>query len=294
MCGIAGIAGIDNVTERLVDAIQNLEYRGYDSCGVAIVSDGKKSRISIKKNIGGVEEVSTLERFTTLKGKTGIAHTRWATHGGVTKENAHPHQSCDKRFSAAHNGIISNYTALRKSLIKEGHKFISETDTETIVHLMEKFYGQYKDVEKAFLSMLGRLEGTYAILLISTEEPDRIYCARKESPLIIGKGNGSNYIGSDFNAFISHTKDAVIMEDGEYAIVTAKSFVHKNITTGKQIKRSVTQITWDPEMAQKGGFPHFMLKEMYDQPKVVTNALDIDKDSIRDLAKVMSGKKKIY
>ena len=292
MCGIAGIISLDNITDKLIGSIKSLEYRGYDSCGIAVINGS--ARAMVRKNIGAVEDVRGRERFSELKGNVGIAHTRWATHGGVTKENAHPHSSCDGAFTITHNGIISNYSKLREGLRKKNHVFKSETDTEVIVHLIEDHYARVGSVEKAFVSAIKELDGTYAIALISTHKPDRIYCARKESPLIIGLGTDANYIGSDFNAFIEHTKSAVIMDDNEYAIVTPDSYSLKSLANGRIISRPVQEIMWDSEMAQKGGFPHFMLKEIYEQPQVVRNALDIDRRKIQELAEEVAGKSRFY
>ncbi len=283
---------LEDVGDELVNSIRRLDYRGYDSCGLAVLNG--KATAQIRKNIGAVDEVKDKERFNELKGNIGIAHTRWATHGGVTKENAHPHASCDKAFSVTHNGIVSNYLSLRAALEKKGHTFLSETDTEVIVHLVEDKFKKLKSVEKAFVSALRDIDGTYAIALISSHETKNIYCARNESPLIIGLGDNANYIGSDFNAFIAYTKSAIIMDDGEYAIVTYDNYSLKRLDTGESISRNVQEIMWDSEMAQKGGFPHYMLKEIYEQPQVVLNALDIDADGIKALAKIITAKEKIY
>jgi glucosamine--fructose-6-phosphate aminotransferase (isomerizing) len=212
----------------------------------------------------------------------------------VTKANAHPHTSCGKGFSITHNGIISNYTKLRAKLLKLGHKFSSDTDTEVIVHLIEEYYKKLKSVEKAFVSALRDLDGSFGIALVTKHEPDRIYCARFESPLLIGLGDDANYIGSDFNAFIHHTKNAVFLEDGEYSIVTHDSYLIKRITTGETVTRAVQELMWDSEMSEKGGFPHYMLKEIYDQPQIVENALKIDRKLIRKFAKMALEKRKFY
>lgn len=283
MCGIAGVISLGEVAERLVKCIHNLEYRGYDSCGVAMVNGGPQ--VHVRKNIGAVGEVSEKERFSTLSGHTGIAHTRWATHGAVTKENAHPHSSCGADFSITHNGIISNHERLRSRLSRDGHKFVSDTDTEVIVHLVEDYFKKTNSVEKAFVAAIRELEGTYAVAMITSHEPDRIFCVRKESPLIIGLGADANYVASDFNAFIDHTKRVVFIEDDEYAQVTHDSHSIKSISTGEPVARDVLELPWDSEMAQKGGFPHYMLKEIYEQPIVVNSALDIDEERIRDLAR---------
>ncbi|MDP7554754.1 MAG: class II glutamine amidotransferase, partial [Nitrospinota bacterium] len=204
-------------------SIRNLEYRGYDSCGVAVLNG--RGKITVKKNIGSVDEVNEGEKLTKSKGFVGIAHTRWATHGRVTKANTHPHLSCHKEFACVHNGIISNYRALKNLLAKKGHKFLSETDTEVIAHLLEDFYNTTGNVEKTFLKTLNKLEGTFAIAMITTFDSDRLYCAKKESPLILGIGDDANYIGSDSNAFIDFTKNSIVLDDFEYAIVSKDSYV---------------------------------------------------------------------
>lgn len=292
MCGIAGVVALGNISDKLVKSIRNLEYRGYDSCGIAIINGS--GRPSIRKNIGSVEEVSDKESFLTLHGNVGIAHTRWATHGGVTKLNAHPHSSCDGMFTVVHNGIVSNYISLRQKLEKKGHVFVSETDTESIAHLIEWHYTRLKSVEKAFIAALNDLDGTYAVALLTSHEPDRIYCARKESPLILGLGVDENYIGSDFNAFIENTKSAVILDDNEYAIVTHDGYVVKRISSGEMVVKQVLEIMWDSEMAQKGGFPHYMLKEIHEQPQVVRSVMSIEEDRLMEFAGAMAGKSRLY
>jgi glucosamine--fructose-6-phosphate aminotransferase (isomerizing) len=286
MCGIAGITSLGDIGPRLVKCIHNLEYRGYDSCGIAMVNGG--AEVHVLKNTGSVAEVSEKERFTSLSGATGIAHTRWATHGSVTKENAHPHLSCGRDFSITHNGIISNHERLRGRLARDGHKFLSQTDTEVIVHLVEDYFRGTKSVEKAFVAAIRELEGTYAVAMITTHEPDKIFAVRKESPLILGLGGDANYVASDFNAFIDHTKRAVFIEDGEYAVLTHDSHIIRNISTGEAVARDVIELPWDSEMAQKGGFPHYMLKEIYEQPTVVNTALDIDQAKIVALAELIA------
>ncbi len=293
MCGISGIisSGPNNVSPQLLSSIRNLEYRGYDSCGIA-VNNGQK--ISIRKNIGFVDEVNDKEGLSEMVGNMGIAHTRWATHGPVSQANTHPHPSCKQDFACVHNGIISNYRALKESLQKEGHTFLSETDTEVIVHLMEKSYAEIGDVEKAFVSMLEQLEGTYAVALISVYEKDRIYCAKCESPLILGLGEETNYIGSDFNAFIEYTKTAVIMETGEYAIVTGDNYTIKETKSGKPLKKEILEMSWDAEMSKKGGYPHYMLKEIYEQSQAIVNAMGIDVVKIREIAQAMAQSERTY
>jgi len=291
MCGISGIAGFKNIAVPLLDSIRHLEYRGYDACGIAILG---LHGIEVRKNIGSVDEVNERERLSEPDGKLGIAHTRWATHGGVTKENTHPHLSCKSDFALVHNGIISNYRELKKELIKEGHKFYSETDTEVIVHLVEKYFAPSKDTEKAFIKAIKRLEGTYAIAMIAIYEKDKIFCAKKESPLVIGLGGDTNYIGSDFNAFIDYTKNAVVLDDDEYAIVSKDRYFIKNTTNGETVRKKITEIHWDSDMAKKGGYPHYMLKEIYEQPQCIINASQVDKQHIKKISDMIMESKKTY
>jgi glucosamine--fructose-6-phosphate aminotransferase (isomerizing) len=291
MCGISGIIASKNIAEDLVKAIQNLEYRGYDSCGVAILGP---EGIQIRKDIGTVEEVNQREALTDPIGKVGIAHTRWATHGGVAKTNAHPHISCQGDFALVHNGIISNYRELREELVKEGHCFRSETDTEAIVHLLEKFFQQTADLEEALIRTLKQLEGSYALAIISIHQPDKIFCARKESPLILGVGQEANYIGSDFNAFIEFTRNAIVLEDGEYAILDKDHYVVKNTFTREIVSKEILTLHWDIESAKKGGFPHYMLKEIFEQPQSITQALQIDPAQIRKLAHLIADSHNSY
>lgn len=278
MCGITGAVGLKDISNQLFEGIRNLEYRGYDSCGVAMMN-GQRS-IVVKKNVGYVEDVYKKENVLHHKGNTGIAHTRWATHGQVTKGNTHPFLSCDKKFAVVHNGIISNYLVLRKQLQAEGHKFGSDTDTEVVPHLLEKYYQETGAVEAAFVSTLRQLEGSFAIAFICLPQPDLIYCARRESPLLLGIDDEVKYVGSDFNAFIDHTKNAVILDDDEYAIVSKDAYMVKSSITQEEISKPVTRIEWDSETTRKGGYPHYMLKEIYEQPQTISNALDVDEKNL--------------
>jgi glucosamine--fructose-6-phosphate aminotransferase (isomerizing) len=285
MCGITAAVGLKNISESLFEGIRNLEYRGYDSCGVALMNG---SKILTKKNIGGVEEFYRKEHVLLQKSKLGIAHTRWATHGKVTRNNTHPFSSCDGKFAVVHNGIISNFRALKASLKKEGHKFQSETDSEVIPHLLEKFYRLEKNVEEAFLKTLHLLEGSFAIVFITAHERDQIYCAKKEAPLMLGIGDETKFVSSDFNAFIDHTKNAVIIDDGEYAIVSKDSYVVKNYLTGEEVDKSITKIDWDSETSKKGGYPHYMLKEIYEQPQTIANALELESSGLDEIVEMIS------
>jgi len=291
MCGISGAVGLKNISELLFEGIRNLEYRGYDSCGVALIN---KSRLLIKKDIGGVEEFYRKHNVLQHKSKIGIAHTRWATHGKVTKENTHPFTSRDGNFAVVHNGIISNYRPLKAQLQKEGFKFTSETDTEVLAHLLEKFYKRSRNVEKAFLKMLNLIEGTYAIALISTYHPEQIFCAKKESPLMLGIGDEIKFVGSDFNAFIDHTKNAVILDDGEYAILSRDTYVVKDLLSKEEVTKPITKIEWDSETSKKGGYPHYMLKEIYEQPQTITNALDLEESGLDEIVDLFVNSKSSY
>ena len=291
MCGISGAVGLKNISELLFEGIRNLEYRGYDSCGVALIN---KSRLLIKKDIGGVEEFYRKHNVLQHKSKIGIAHTRWATHGKVTKENTHPFTSRDGNFAVVHNGIISNYRPLKAQLQKEGFKFTSETDTEVLAHLLEKFYNRSRNVEKAFLKMLNLLEGTYAIALISTYHPEQIFCAKKESPLMLGIGDEIKFVGSDFNAFIDHTKNAVILDDGEYAILSRDTYVVKDLLSKEEVTKPITKIEWDSDTSKKGGYPHYMLKEIYEQPQTITNALDLEESGLDEIVDLFANSKSSY
>ena len=291
MCGINGVVGLNNISEVLFEGIRNLEYRGYDSCGVALMS---KNDLMVRKDIGGVEEFFRKQNILSAKSRIGIAHTRWATHGTVTNSNTHPFKSCDDAFAVVHNGIISNYRFLRDGLIGEGHKFNSDTDTEVIPHLLEKFYKKHKSVETALVKTLNILEGTFAIAVISTYHPDQIFCARRESPLMLGIGDELKFVGSDFNAFIDYTKNAVIMEDGEYAILSRDSYVVKSFLTREEVIKSITKIEWDSETTKKGGYPHYMLKEIYEQPQTINTALELDSKVMDEMVDMIHKSENIY
>jgi glucosamine--fructose-6-phosphate aminotransferase (isomerizing) len=228
------------------------------------------------------------------EGTVGIAHTRWATHGEVTRANAHPHVSCSGDFALVHNGIISNYRHLREELASEGHQFRSSTDTETIVHLVEKYHRAMGSVERAFVKALGRLEGSYAVALVSVHEPDRVYCARHESPLLIGTKPSATFLGSDFNAFLGFTRSAIALEDGEYAVLLPGEVVVKDLATRAPVDKTSFSIDWNVEAAKKGGYPHFMLKEIHEQPETVARALEVDAAAIDELARSIARYRRTY
>ena len=291
MCGISGVVGLKSISELLFEGIRNLEYRGYDSCGVALMN---KTRLIIKKDIGGVEGFYRKHNVLQLKSKIGIAHTRWATHGKVTRNNSHPFTSSDGNFAVVHNGIISNHRPLRDQLQKEGFKFSSETDTEILAHLLEKFYKRSQNVEKAFVKTLNLIEGTFALAFISSYLPEQIFCAKRESPLMLGIGDEIKFVGSDFNAFIDHTKNAVILDDGEYAILSRDTYVVKSLLSKEEVTKPIIKIEWDSETSKKGGYPHYMLKEIYEQPQMVSNALDLEASGLDEIVDLFARSRNSY
>ena len=260
MCGIIGYNGFRNADNVLIEGLKRLEYRGYDSAGIGVIGKNLK----VFKEVG---EISKLEKdIPKLDGTIGIGHTRWATHGGVNKENAHPHLSGNKKIAIIHNGIIENFKKLRENLEKQGVKFQSQTDTEVIAHLIEKSYTG--NIQDAVVSALKKIQGSYALLVISSDEPDKIIGARKESPLVIGVGDNENFLASDIPALLKYTNRVVYLDDGEICVLeknNIKIFNDKN----REIKKEENLIKWDFKDAEKSGFSHFMLKEIYDQPDTV-------------------------
>ena len=281
MCGISGIVDLEPIGTRLFTSIRNLEYRGYDSCGIATLHEGQ---INARKNTGGVDEVNSTEQLDQLPGTIGIAHTRWATHGGVTQENAHPHLSMRNEFAIAHNGIISNYQRLREQLVQQGFEFRSLTDSEVISNLLENAFYEEQDVEQALQSTLKKLEGTFGLVMISLHDPERIYAAKRESPLMVGLGEGTNYVGSDINAFLEYTRRAWVLEDGEYAVLGRERVIIRKFPSGKVVQKQVLQIEWDLETTKKGGHSHYMIKEIFDEPQTIRQVLKVPDEQIQKLA----------
>ena len=291
MCGISGIVNSENIGRNLFNSIRNLEYRGYDSCGMAMLNEGK---LDLRKNIGGIDEVNALENLDKMQGSIGIAHTRWATHGGVTKENSHPHLSYKQEFVIVHNGIISNYQELRERLISQDVVFESLTDTEVFVNLLEESYAELKDLERAFLAALQQIEGSYSIVMLSTHDPEHLYCVKKESPLLLGLGEGCNYVGSDLNAFLEYTRQAIVLDDGEYVVLGRDDYQIRNVQTGEIVEKVVMHIDWDVETSKKGGYSHYMLKEIFDEPQTVLQALKIPREQISGLAEMFTEASRAY
>lgn len=269
MCGIIGcILDNKNAAPVLLECVKRLEYRGYDSVGIATSG----SEIKIKKDKGKIDNVQESLNLTNLPGEMGIAHVRWATHGLPTKENAHPHTDCKNKIAVVHNGIIENYKELRSKLVKEGHIFKSETDTEIIPHLIEKYMDEGNNFEISVRLAVENLKGSYALAAISCDEPNKVVGVRKESPLIVGKGETEFFIASDAPAILQHTNNIIYLDDNEMVILTEDGITIKN-SDGNIIRKEVFVIDWTPDMAEKGGYNHFMLKEIYEQPEAVKNTL---------------------
>ncbi len=288
MCGIAGYIGDKNTPEILVEMLKRLEYRGYDSAGIACISDNS---VIVYKDRGVVSEVMDKPDRKQIHSKVGIAHTRWATHGEPSKSNAHPHVDCTGSFVVAHNGIIENYRDLKAELIDKGHRFESDTDTEVIPHLIEELYAG--SFEEAFRNSLDKLRGSFAIAAISKNEPDRILIARKDSPLIVGLGDGENFIASDAPAVLPYTKKILILDDFDYGIVSKDQVILKDIQTGNEITRDIHEIQWDITRAEKEGYPHFMLKEIFEEPTAVEDAMKTLHD-VEYVAKKLKKYQRIY
>ena len=264
MCGIVGYTGAQQASPLLLEGLKKLEYRGYDSAGIAVVKDGKISLSKVTGRIANLSEKTDGGRL--LPGCTGIGHTRWATHGAPTDTNAHPHVSNDGRFAVVHNGIIENYLELREELTEKGYRFSSETDTEVIVHLVEMYYAG--DFRQAVMKASARLEGSYALGIVCADEPDRILVVREASPLILGVGVGENFFASDVTALVAYTRNAIYLEDGQFAELTPHS-IQVFDCTGNPVPKKISRITWDIQAAEKGGYAHFMLKEIMEQPRAV-------------------------
>lgn len=264
MCGIVGYIGFNQASDFLLDGMAKLEYRGYDSAGIAVI--GPENVIKIQKKVGRLANLEAIVKADPNEGTVGIGHTRWATHGRPSDMNAHPHASEDGKFAVVHNGIIENYMPLKEDLIEKGYHFKSETDTEVVAHLLEDMYDG--DFVSTVRRMLDRVDGAYALEIICADEPDKIICTKKENPLVIGLGKGENFVASDIPAIINYTRDTYILNDGELAIVTRDN-VSVFDCKGNTIDKEVFHVNWNAEAAEKGGYEHFMLKEIHDQPKAV-------------------------
>ena len=274
MCGIVGYIGDDKAINFLLQGLSKLEYRGYDSAGIAVDCG---ENVFVEKAVGRLDALK--EKLTNQKvdGVIGIGHTRWATHGRPSDRNAHPHTDCSGKFVVVHNGIIENYMSLKEGLISRGHKFISETDTEVVPHLLEEVY--QGDFEKAVREVLNKIEGSYSLVFMSKDNPDTLICAKQDNPLVVGLGEGENFIASDIPAIISKTRKTYILNDGEIAVVKKDSVKITN-RKGEILDKKIFNVNWNAEAAEKGGYEHFMLKEINEQPKAVRDTMSkrISKD----------------
>jgi glucosamine--fructose-6-phosphate aminotransferase (isomerizing) len=277
MCGIVGYIGPKDPVPILVDGLKHLEYRGYDSAGVAVLEGGA---LATERAAGKIVNLQEKLRLKPLKGSYGLGHTRWATHGRPTEENAHPHTDCKGQVVVVHNGIIENYLILKEELKRRGHEFRTETDTEIVAHLLEE---QGDDLELAMRAVCARLKGIFALAAASTRDPGRIVAARMGPPLVVGLGRDENFIASDIPAILHHTRDMVFLDDGEIAVVTDRRVAFSDLQGTPRVK-SATRITWDPIQAEKAGFKHFMQKEIFEQPRAIqdtlTGRLSLDRNRV--------------
>lgn len=267
MCGIVGYIGPQQATAIVLDGLRKLEYRGYDSAGIATIDQGK---INICRAEGKLLNLEKKLVEQPLTGQPGIGHTRWATHGRPSEINAHPHYAGG--FVVVHNGIIENYLDLKTRLRDQGHTFNSDTDTEIVAHLIEQYYRECRDFESAVRKALGDVRGAYAVAILSEQEPDKLIAAKQGSPLVVGQGQGEFFVASDIPAMLAHTREMIFLEDGELVVFTAEQMA---VTTldGTPVEKTTKTITWSPVMAEKGGFRHFMLKEIYEQPRAIADTI---------------------
>jgi glucosamine--fructose-6-phosphate aminotransferase (isomerizing) len=286
MCGIVGYVGKKSVVPVIIEGLRKLEYRGYDSAGIAVAgcanesgangdaagANTKTGALQLRRAEGKLRNLEEVIRLKPMEGSYGIGHTRWATHGRPTEENAHPHRDCTGKIVVVHNGIVENYLSLKKKLIEEGHKFSTETDTEVIAHLIEKALAQANGhkitLEDAVRKTVKQLTGVFALGVLSEDNPDKLIAARNGPPVVIGMGDNEYFVASDVTALLSHTRNIYFLHDGDMAILTP-SGVQLTDFDGKPVVREIQHVTWDPIMAEKGGFKHFMLKEIYEQPRAV-------------------------
>jgi glucosamine--fructose-6-phosphate aminotransferase (isomerizing) len=264
MCGIVGYIGARKAVPIILDGLKRLEYRGYDSAGIAVLE--QDDVLAVRRAQGKLRNLEDVLRLSPIDGTYGIGHTRWATHGRPTEENAHPHRDCHGDIVVVHNGIVENYLALKQQLTAEGHRFCTETDTEVIAHLVEKYYDG--NLENAVRDAVRKLTGVFALSVISRKDPRKIVAARQGPPVVVGLGDGEYFVASDVPAILSHTRDMFFLADGDVAVLT-EGGVHLTDFNGRPVKRQVSHILWDPIMAEKGGYKHFMLKEIFEQPRAV-------------------------
>ncbi|MEM2015830.1 MAG: glutamine--fructose-6-phosphate transaminase (isomerizing) [Candidatus Methanomethylicia archaeon] len=293
MCGIIGFIGKDDIANKIIlDGLKRLEYRGYDSVGIAVISGG--NRLIVKKDAGKIGEVHSKLNFLEPKSNIAIGHVRWATHGAPTMENAHPHVDCSGDIAVVHNGVIENFLELKRELEDKGHRFRSRTDTEVIPHLIEEEIKAGRSLYEAVLHTVRKLKGSYAIAVISTFEPDKIICARNESPLIIGFSDNAFYCASDIPAILPYTRVFSSMDNGEIAILTVNGVEFKSISNGESISKKTFSVDWSIELAEKQGYPHFMLKEIHEQPLSLRNALRLQEQYLDLLARFIDRGERVF
>jgi glucosamine--fructose-6-phosphate aminotransferase (isomerizing) len=264
MCGIVGYVGSQRAVPIIIDGLKKLEYRGYDSAGIAVYCDDET--LGIRRASGKLRNLEDVLQTDPVDGRYGIGHTRWATHGRPTEENAHPHRDCTGDIVVVHNGIVENYLSLKEQLQHEGHIFKTETDTEVIAHLIEKYFDG--NLEQAVRGAVEKIRGVFALVVMSRRDPNKIVAAREGPPVVVGLGQNEYFVASDVPAILSHTRDMFFLADGDMAILTAEG-VQLTDFKGNQVKRQVQHVLWDPIMAEKGGYKHFMLKEIFEQPRAV-------------------------
>ena len=268
MCGIIGYIGPKPVVPVILEGLRKLEYRGYDSAGVAVVHDGA---VEVRRSAGKLINLENSIQAKPLAGLYGLGHTRWATHGRPTEENAHPHRDGSGRIVVVHNGIIENYLEIKRELIAEGHKFESETDTEVVAHLVEKEW-KNDGLEHAVMRAMKRVRGLFALVLLSSDDPEKLVTVRNGPPIVVGIGEGEYFVASDVPAILNHTRNVVFLDDREMAVITAKGVTFMTLE-GKTVERKPTRVTWDPISAEKAGYKHFMLKEIFEQPHAVRDTI---------------------
>src|SRR5438270_1000493 len=269
MCGIVGYIGPKKVVPVIIEGLRKLEYRGYDSAGIAVVNNGQ---LELRRAPGKLRNLEEVLKKSPIEGTYGIGHTRWATHGRPTEENAHPHRDCTGQIVVVHNGIIENYHELKEKLQKEGHKFATETDTEIVAHLVEKNSQGGVPLEEAVRRSLKELRGIYALVFLSAKDPQKIVAARLGPPSVVGLGDHEYFVASDIPALLEHTRDVFFLADGDIAVLT-KDGVRVMDHEGRPVQRPAQHVAWDPIMAEKGGYKHFMQKEIFEQPRAVRDTL---------------------
>ena len=292
MCGIFGCIIREGEAVKLItDGLKRLEYRGYDSTGVAVIDN---NQMDIRKDKGRIEEVVRNLRILEMSGKIGLGHTRWATHGAPALENAHPHTDGSESIALIHNGVIENYMELKDELIEKGHVFKSRTDTEVIPHLIEEEMKSDIGIQGSMLRVLRRLRGSYALVVLSTHEPDKMYVARNESPLVLGVSDNGTFCASDVPALLPYTNQVVYLRNGEMAVLDIDGYRLIKISDGSEIERPTTEITWSPEMAEKQGYKHYMLKEIFEQPTSLRDGLRLQENYLNLLTQFLDRGKEVF